>query len=124
MPAFLCRGQTWNNPVQLVLATIGGKWKMPILWRLKDGPRRFSDLKRSLAKSAPGGGITDRALVLPLRELVEHGLVVRTVHPTVPPQVEYAITPLGLEAIPVIQALQGYGQRLREADGTVAAPPP
>ncbi|MFM2091985.1 MAG: hypothetical protein RLZZ127_2474, partial [Planctomycetota bacterium] len=108
MPAFTCRGETWNNPVQLVLATIGGKWKMPILWRLKDGPRRFSDLKRSLSKSIPDGAITDRALTLPLRELEAHGLVRRTVHPTVPPQVEYAITPLGLDAIPVIQALQGY----------------
>ncbi|MFM2090996.1 MAG: hypothetical protein RLZZ127_1485, partial [Planctomycetota bacterium] len=49
-------------------------------------------------------------------ELEAHGLVRRTVHPTVPPQVEYAITPLGLDAIPVIQALQGYGERIRVAD--------
>jgi len=113
MPAFRCRGQTWNNPVQLALATIGGKWKMPILWRLKDGPLRFSDLKRSLSRSMAAGAITDRALTLPLRELEEHGLVTRTVHPTVPPQVEYAVTDLGLAAIPVIRALQGYGERIR-----------
>jgi DNA-binding HxlR family transcriptional regulator len=115
MPAFVCRGKTWNNPVQLTLASIGGKWKMPILWRLKDGSRRFSDLKRSLSKSMLEGSITDRALTLPLRELEEHGLIRRTVFPTVPPQVEYAITPLGLEAVPVIRALQEYGEALRTA---------
>ena len=89
---------------------------MPILWRLKDGARRFSDLKRSLSKSIPAGSITDRALTLPLRELEEHGLISRTVFPTVPPQVEYAITPLGLAAVPVIRALQEYGEALRAAE--------
>ncbi len=121
MPSFICRGKSWNNPVQLTLASLGGKWKMPILWRLKDGPRRFSDLKRSLSKSMPTGTITDRALTLPLRELEEHGLVTRTVFPTVPPQVEYAITPLGLSAVPVIRAMQVYGETLRAAESQSAA---
>lgn len=117
MPAFICRGKTWNNPVQLALDTIGGKWKMPILWRLKDGTLRYSDLRRSLTKSLPTGAITDKALTSQLRELEAHGLVVRTVHPVVPPHVDYAITKRGMAAIPSITTLQGYGRQVMAWEG-------
>lgn len=117
MPAFRCRGRIWNNPVQLALDTIGGKWKMPILWRLKDSILRYAELRRSLNTHLVDAAITDRALTVQLRELEEHGLITRTVHPVVPPHVDYAITERGLEAIPVIRALQGYGTRIKIWEG-------
>jgi DNA-binding HxlR family transcriptional regulator len=117
MPAFRSRGKTWNNPVQLALDTIGGKWRMPILWRLKDGPLGYAALRRSLSRSLPTGTITDRAMTTQLRLLERHGLVTRTVHSTVPPRVDYAITPRGLAAIPCISALQTYGRQIMTWEG-------
>ena len=100
MPAFECRGKIWNNPVQLALDSIGGKWKMPILWRLKDASKRYGELKRSLNANLVDATITDRALTKQLRELEDHGLITRTEHPVVPPHVDYAITDHGREALP------------------------
>lgn len=109
MPAFECRGRTYANPVQLSLDLIGGKWKMPILWRLRDRTLRYGELRRSLNSHLPTGGVTDKMLTAQLRELERDGLVARTVHAEVPPRVEYAITQRGLRAIPCIEALQRFG---------------
>ena len=72
-----------------ILSLVGDKWSMLIVMYLATGPRRFNQLKRTI------GGITQRMLTLNLRKLERHGILSRTVHPTVPPEVEYALTPLG-----------------------------
>jgi DNA-binding HxlR family transcriptional regulator len=72
-----------------VLARIGDKWSVIVICRLDGQPRRFNELRR-LAK-----GITQRMLSATLRHLERDGLVRRTVYPTVPPQVEYALTERG-----------------------------
>lgn len=71
------------------MAVVGGKWKMLILWELKEGPTRFNALQRSL------GGISPKMLVQQLRELEAHGVVLRTSYHEVPPRVEYSMTPQG-----------------------------
>ena len=86
----------------------GGKWKMPILWRLKDRVWRYGELKRSL------GRITHKMLTQHLRELEADGLLTRTVYPEVPPRVEYAITKLGRTAVPAIDTLRDWGARYRD----------
>lgn len=81
-----------SQPCEQVAATfslVGDKWSTMIVIYLSTGPCRFNHLKRQI------GGITQRMLTLTLRKLEREGLVVRTVYPTVPPQVEYALTPLG-----------------------------
>lgn len=75
--------------ISQVLARVGEKWSVLIIIMLADGPRRFSDLKRSI------GGISQRMLTLCLRGLERDGLVKRTVFPVVPPRVEYELTALG-----------------------------
>jgi DNA-binding HxlR family transcriptional regulator len=75
--------------VREVLNLVGDKWSLLLIQHLADGPRRFSDLKRMVE------GISQRMLTLTLRHLERDGLVSRTVYPTVPPRVEYALTPLG-----------------------------
>jgi DNA-binding HxlR family transcriptional regulator len=107
VPRFELRGRTYNNPVELALDVIGGKWKMPILWRLKDRVWRYGELKRSL------GRITHKMLTEQLRELERDGLLVRTVYPVVPPKVEYSMTPLGHSAVPVIEQLRQWGEEFR-----------
>ncbi len=114
MPAFELRGRRYNNPVELVLEVLGGKWKMPILWRLKERAWRFAELRRDL------GRITDKMLAQQLRELERDGLLTRHVERVVPPHVEYAITALGRSAVPAIDGLRTWGTALKRA---LAAPP-
>lgn len=84
------------RPLSEALAKIGDKWTILIAMELEEGPKRFSALQRSVE------GISQRMLALTLRGLERDGLVERTVYPTKPPSVEYALTDLGREmAIPV-----------------------
>jgi DNA-binding HxlR family transcriptional regulator len=103
MPEFEFRGRRYNNPVEVALEVIGGKWKMPILWRLKDRSWRYGELKRSL------GRVSHKMLTQQLRELEADGLLSRTVHAVVPPHVDYAISELGRGALPAIDALRRWG---------------
>lgn len=82
-----------------VLARIGDKWTVLVVNLLGDGPKRFSEIKREV------GGISQRMLTLTLRALERDGLITRTVHPTVPPSVEYALTELGRSLQVPVQAL-------------------
>ncbi len=104
MPAFEFRGHRYNNPVELSLDLIGGKWKMPVLWRLKLRTWRYGELKADL------GRITHKMLAEQLRELELDGLVRRKAYAEVPPRVEYSLTPLGRTAMPVIEVLREWGQ--------------
>lgn len=84
------------RPLSEALAKIGDKWTILIAIELEDGPKRFSALQRSVE------GISQRMLALTLRGLERDGLVERTVYPTKPPSVEYALTELGKEmAVPI-----------------------
>lgn len=75
--------------VHEVLSQIGDKWTVLIVRSLNDGPRRFSELKRDVE------GISQRMLTLNLKTLERDGFVTRTVYPTIPPRVDYELTPLG-----------------------------
>ena len=71
------------------LAWIGDRWTLPVVVTLHGGPMRFNQLRRAIA------GISQQMLSRTLRGLERDGMVSRTVHTTVPPQVEYALTALG-----------------------------
>src|SRR5579859_2470995 len=75
--------------VSSVLARVGDKWTVLIVALLGDGPKRFNEIKRMV------GGISQRMLTLTLRGLERDGLVTRTLFPTIPPRVDYELTPLG-----------------------------
>jgi DNA-binding HxlR family transcriptional regulator len=109
MPEFVFDGLTFQSPVELALHAIGGKWKMPILWRLEQRTWRYNELHRDLRR------VSHKMLTQQLRELESGGLLTRTVHPVVPPHVDYAITPLGRTAFPTIQALREWGVTYRSA---------
>jgi DNA-binding HxlR family transcriptional regulator len=84
---------------------IGGVWKMPILWRLKDQTMRYSELRRI-------PHISDKMLTTQLRELEADGYVRREVFAVVPPRTEYSLTEKGREVIPLIELIRNYGLRL------------
>lgn len=95
-------------PLTECMALLGGAWTPNVIWYLSGGPRRFSELKGDIPP------ITARVLTKRLRELERHGVVVRRVVPTSPPSVEYALTELGSELLPAIQAIVRVGERLKQ----------
>jgi len=110
MPRFSKDGQTFNNPVEYALKKIGGKWKMPILWRLRENKKRYGELKASLEH------VTHKMLSAQLKELEKDGLVKRIVYEVVPPKVEYELTKLGKSSIVVVEALRSWGQMMMKND--------
>lgn len=78
---------------------IGGKWKIPILWRLGQKIWRYGELKKDL------GTISHKMLSQQLKELERDGFIIRTLYPVVPPKVEYALSVRGTLTLPAITAL-------------------
>jgi DNA-binding HxlR family transcriptional regulator len=92
-----------------VLSRVGDKWSVLIVGLLESGPVRFNALRRSVE------GISQRMLTLTLRGLERDGIVTRTVEPTTPPSVEYALTPLGRSLLKPIGALAAWAEQNRAA---------
>jgi DNA-binding HxlR family transcriptional regulator len=90
--------------VQTTLRVLGGKWKILILWHLKDEVKRFGELKRLMPE------ITEKMLIQQLRELEKDEIVNRTVYPNVPPKVEYSFTDYGRSLEPVLRVLCDWGE--------------
>ena len=102
--------ESWLNQgcgMAYTLNLIGGRWKPSILWRLVQGTLRYSQLRVALPN------ISERILILQLRELEKDGLVERIVYREVPPKVEYALTELGRSMKPVLQILSDWGEEHR-----------
>lgn len=103
--------------VEVTVAMIGGKWKPIILFHLfQGGVLRFSELRRKLPK------VSERILARQLRELEADRLVRRTVHPQVPPKVEYELTGDGHSLVPILQAMSDWGYA-RQGRGRPATAP-
>jgi DNA-binding HxlR family transcriptional regulator len=86
--------------VEEALRMLEGRWKMVIIFHLFDhGKLRFSELERSIK------GVSQKMLIQQLRDLERNGIVTRTVHPQVPPKVEYELTSWGQEMCPALDAL-------------------
>jgi len=111
MPEFLYNNKLYYNPVEFAMDRIGGTWKMPILWRLKDKTMRYGELKKDIPH------ITHKMLTNQLRELEEEGFITRKVYAVVPPKVEYTITKRGKKAIVIIETIRNYGLDLMKDFG-------
>ncbi|MBD5207011.1 MAG: helix-turn-helix transcriptional regulator [Bacteroidales bacterium] len=87
------------------MSLIESKWKSCILDELRDGkPLRPSEIHKRLPEAAP------RVLDIQLKELIEDGLVEKTIYPELPPRSEYVISPLGLSLIPIIDQMLKWGE--------------
>jgi DNA-binding HxlR family transcriptional regulator len=93
--------------VQTTLSVIEGHWKLPILFRLLDGTRRFGELRKHLPAA------TQRMLTLHLRELERDGLIHRKVYREVPPKVEYSLTEMGRSLEPLLRFMSQWGHTNR-----------
>jgi DNA-binding HxlR family transcriptional regulator len=90
------------------LTAIGGRWKPAIMFRLTRGKMRYSELRDSIPN------VTERMLVLQLRELEKDGLVKRIVYAEVPPRVEYQLTDKGNSLRPILKSLSEWGIKNRD----------
>ena len=90
-------------PVATAVYLIGGKWKLLIIRNLKERPWRFNELQRDIE------GISQKVLTDSLRQMIDNGLVYRHDYQEMPPKVEYGLTELGKEMLPIIDALADFG---------------
>jgi DNA-binding HxlR family transcriptional regulator len=88
--------------VREILDRVGDKWSVLVIALLGERGHRFNELRRKI------DGISQRMLTLTLRQLERDGLVLRTVHPTVPPRVDYALTPLGESVLEPLKGLMSW----------------
>lgn len=92
-------------PGRACFELLGRKWTTLIVWALRPGPRRFSELMEDIP------GISDRMLSRRLGELAETGVITRTHHPEIPPRVVYELTEAGLGLEPVIAEMESWSLR-------------
>jgi DNA-binding HxlR family transcriptional regulator len=102
-------------PMAACMAVLGGAWTPSVIWKLSGGPRRFGELSRDIPSISP------KMLTTRLRELEHKGVVIRVVAPSSPPSVEYSLSELGKELLPVIDSIVRVGTRLREESAPPAA---
>jgi DNA-binding HxlR family transcriptional regulator len=99
-------------PLTECMALLGGAWTPNVVWYLREGPRRFNELRGDVA------GISAKVLSQRLQRLTADGIVDRTVMPTSPPTVEYELTELGRELLPAVDAIVAVGRRLKQRRAT------
>jgi DNA-binding HxlR family transcriptional regulator len=109
-------------PMRTAIAVLAGKWKPLIVFYLRDGTKRFSEIRRLIPEAS------QQVLTQQLRELEEDVIVTRTVYPVVPPKVEYALSPLGDRLGPIVDLLARWGDDVlaatADASPSRSFPPP
>lgn len=105
MKRYKLDGTYFYCPVDLTLSVIGGRWKGLVFWNLRDGPRRFGELKKQLV------GINDKMLTQVLRDLEQAGILSRKVYEVIPPKVEYTLTKEGKKLLPVMEMMSKWGTK-------------
>lgn len=90
------------------MRVIGGKWKLPLVYYLQEGPKRFSALQKDLP------AVTTKMLTQQLRELEKDGVVSRKIYPVIPPKVEYSLTSRGTTLMPILELLTQWGKKVAE----------
>ena len=98
-------------PVEMTLSIVGGRWKLPIVYRLLSGTKRFGALRRLIPDA------TQQILTMQLRELEQMGILHREVYAQVPPKVEYSLTELGRSLEPIVLQIYAWGQRYCDQHG-------
>ena len=90
------------------LSIIAGAWAPNVVWCLRAGPRRFSELMEDIPP------VSGKVLSARLRELEQRGVMIRKVCDTSPPSVEYSLSPIGIELIPALDSFVEVAHKLKE----------
>lgn len=94
--------------LELALELVGTKWKMMMIYHLRNGGLRSSELQKKIRD------VSNKMFTQTARTLEKDGLVKRKVYPVVPPKVEYSLTPLGESIVPLIMQIGFWGESLEE----------
>src|SRR3954467_12135342 len=105
------RGNIYDDrcPTRLVLGRLANKWTVLVVGQLAHGTRRFGELRREIR------GISPKVLTQTLRSLERDGLITRRVYASVPPKVEYTLTPLGRTLISLVEDIRVWAETHIEA---------
>ena len=93
-----------NCPIRQVINIVGDKWTLPVLYVLKQGSKRYSELQREIP------GISKKMLTQTLRRLESDNILKRKVYPVVPPKTEYNLTAFGLKLIEPLEVLADWAE--------------
>ena len=91
----------------LTREVLNGKWKASLIYAICEQIKRPSELQKAMP------GATKRVLNLQLKQLEEHGIIAKKIYPQLPPKVEYSLTPLGESLMPLIDAMNHWGDKNR-----------
>lgn len=105
-------GKTFHCALDVTLFYIGGKWKTVVLWYLKNGRKRFSELKKLIPD------ITEKMLSIQLKQLEKNGFINKQIYPQVPPKVEYFLTDEGKTLLPALEELAAWGRSKASREGS------
>jgi DNA-binding HxlR family transcriptional regulator len=105
-------GKEFHCAVDVAMGFIGGKWKAVILWYLRKDAQRFGELRKKIP------GITEKMLSMQLRQLEKDGIVERKVFAEVPPRVEYSLTEMGKNMVPMLEKIGEWGRAMAVRFGT------
>lgn len=108
MKRYELNGTFFYCPVDLTLSIIGGRWKGLVFWNLRDGAKRYGEIKKILV------GINDKMLSQVLKELESNGVVNRKVYEIVPPKVEYTLTKEGKKLLPIMKQMSDWGGKFEK----------
>lgn len=111
MPDVFIQNQRFYNPVDYVLQQIGGTWKIPVLWRLKSKPKRYTELEKDIPH------ISQKMLTKALKELEADKIIHKKIYPKVPPHTEYTLTEKGNKIIGLIESIRNTGLELMKEEG-------
>lgn len=98
------QASTFNCPIVSTLKMVGGRWKLILIWNLKDGPLRYKELHRSIP------GISEKMLTQQLGILAKDGWVIKKDYQEIPPRTEYSLSPLGASFVPVLNQIYEWGE--------------
>ena len=106
------KGKTYPCTVSLTMDLVGGKWKAVILYHLKDGEKRYNELRKEMP------AVTEMTLSIQLKQLEQDGLVLKKVFGQKPPlKAVYSLTDLGYSFVPVLNAITEWGNQVVRGQG-------
>lgn len=96
---------TENCPITSTMLVIGGRWKIIILWQLKDGALRYNEIRKAIPN------ISEKMLIQQLKELMQNGWVDKKDYNEIPPKTEYCLTQIGKSFVPILESIYNWGIR-------------
>jgi DNA-binding HxlR family transcriptional regulator len=97
------RAITTDCPITATMIAIGGRWKVIIIWHLRGGALRYNEIRKAIPN------ISERMLILQLKELIESGWVTKKDYNEIPPRTDYSLTELGKSFVPILESIYKWG---------------